>query len=210
MEFLKFFGYLILALCCIAIYLKNNYSRRNHPISKDVRIIFCLSPNLPRESWGRQHPQDYVGVISPKFPGKCMIPTKLARDAFQMNLEIPEWLPKSVSLPGFQKMRFFPFREFAESLGYDVLWCTFKESGSKNYTGHVLFAEHMRSGVWIRVSEDYAHRNFGDLYCDDLYTGGWLYASLFGTHSLPASYIVQRRTDQFYISPDDVLEVVRV
>lgn len=179
-----------------------------HSTSRDVRIIHCLSPNLPSGLWGFYEPEYCIGVISSDFPRKCMIPESAANFVTHVNLDTLIELPKLVSLSGFEQTLFYPFRELAEALGYDVLWCTFKELGSKNYTGHVLFAEHVQYGVWIRVSEDYAKRNFGNLYGENLYTGGWLYASPLGLLKNPHLYIVQRSSDIFYVDPNDVLEVV--
>lgn len=210
MDFFKKLWHFVIAFICapmrpVAYALAH---RPQHATSKDVRIIKCISPNLPRILWGLSEPKDYIGVISSDFPGKCMIPESAATFVTHANWDIPTQLPKLVSLSGFEQTLFYPFRELAEALGYDVLWCTFKEPGSKDYTGHVLFAEHVRDGVWIRVSKDYAQRNFVKLYNENLYTGGWLYAIPLGSPQSPHLYTVQRYTDIFYVDPNDVLEVV--
>lgn len=173
-----------------------------HTTSTDVRIILCLSPNIPHALWGEFKPKDYVGVISSEYPRKCMIPE---RAATFISACMPAELPELVSLPGFEQTFFYPFRELAYALGYDVLWCTYKEHDSKNYTGHVLFAEHIGAGVWIRIGKELYENLFGTTYPDQLYTGGWLYAVPDPRGSF---YYVQATERRTLVYTDDILELI--
>lgn len=172
-----------------------------HSASKDIRIIHCLSPATYNVLSGNVLPKCYIGVISSDFPKTTMIPCCTAYElggfAFVSSLGL-----RPISLSGFENMQFYPFRELAYSLGYDILWCSFKDEGSKLYSGHVLFAEHVSNGVWVRVSE----LNL-DAYRGDCYTGGWAYA----TYKESSYYYVVKVVGKgsFYIPKDDVLEVVK-
>lgn len=181
-------------------------AKHRHPAtSKDVRIIRCLSPNLPQTLWGTCKPEEYIGIISSEYPKKCMIPKRAATFVTNAHLDVPNKLPELISLPGFSQMLFYPFRKLAEALGYDVLWCTFKEPGFKYYTGHVLFAEHMNMGVWIRINKKSYENLFGTTYSGHLYTGGWLYAVPTKSSNY---YLVQTVNHRLLISADDIIEIV--
>ena len=172
--------------------------------STDVRIILCLSPNIPYALRGKYKPEEYVGVISSEYPKKCMIPERAAPFATNSYWDVPVDLPELVSLPGFEQTLFYPFRELADALRYDVLWCTFKEPGSKNYTGHVLFAERVCNGMWIRISEENAEKRFGTIYYGHLYTGGWLYVVPDG--KLPF-FIAMGIAGRVYVPKHEVIEI---
>lgn len=205
MHFLKELWHFIIAVICTPVMLVVSlFVRHRSTTSRDVRIIHCLSSNTPNVGHGKIFPSHYIGVISSDFPKKCMIPETETSFITKSDLCNPNF-PKLVTLSGFEKTLFYPFRELAQALGYDVLWCTYREPDSMYYTGHVLFAEHVQNGLWICLNEEYTQMFFGDFYHGALYTGGWQYACP-TEHS--EYYVVQSVDETIYIPWKHVIKVV--